>query len=147
MKAAEEHLLIFEGASAGRYPQRSRPSEQRHKNRQIASALWVAGITGRGLRWLGPFFTQRPSWDLISASLRTRASDFSPLLTFGSSLFSVGKDGRQGEIWNSRTQEKKRREVGFVPPRTAEWREARLSLRGSTARQGKVSGSEAHQRI
>jgi hypothetical protein len=29
MKAAEEHLLIFEGASAGRYPQRSRPSEQR----------------------------------------------------------------------------------------------------------------------
>jgi hypothetical protein len=55
MKAAEEHLLIFEGASAGRYPQRYRPSEQRHKNRQMASALWVAGITGRGLRWLGTY--------------------------------------------------------------------------------------------
>ena len=77
MKAAEEHLLIFEGASAGRYPQRSRRSEQRHnderreprrslrsspedetvgrrrgKNRQMASALRVAEITGRGLRWL-----------------------------------------------------------------------------------------------
>ena len=51
MKAAEEHLLIFEGASAGRYPQRSRPSEQRHKNRQMASALRVAEITGRGLCW------------------------------------------------------------------------------------------------
>ncbi|MFZ0615135.1 MAG: hypothetical protein WAN16_01615, partial [Chthoniobacterales bacterium] len=70
MKAAEEHLVIFEGASAGRYPQRSRPSEQRHnderreprrslrsspqdetvgrrrgKNRQMASALRVAEIT------------------------------------------------------------------------------------------------------
>jgi len=70
-------LLIFEGASAGRYPQRSRPSEQRHnderrelrrslrsspkdetvgrrrgKNRQMASALRVAEITGRGLCWL-----------------------------------------------------------------------------------------------
>jgi hypothetical protein len=65
----------------------------------------------------------------------------------GSSLFSVGKDGRQGKIWNSRTHEKKRREVGFVPPRTAEWRKARISLRGSTALQGEVSGSEAHQRI
>jgi hypothetical protein len=77
MKAAEEHLLIFEGASAGGYPQRSRPSEQRHnderreprrslrsspedetvgrrrgKNRQMASALRVAEITGRGLCWL-----------------------------------------------------------------------------------------------
>jgi hypothetical protein len=52
MKAAEEHLLIFEGASAGRYPQRSRPSEQRNKNRQMASALRVTEITGRGLRWL-----------------------------------------------------------------------------------------------
>jgi hypothetical protein len=52
MKAAEEHLLIFEGASAGRYPQRSRPSEQRGKNRQMASALRVAAIIGRGLCWL-----------------------------------------------------------------------------------------------
>jgi hypothetical protein len=55
MKAAEEHLLIFEGASAGRYPQRSRPSEQRGKNRQMVSALRVAEITGRGLRWLGTY--------------------------------------------------------------------------------------------
>ena len=55
MKAAEEHLLIFEGASAGRYPQRSRSSEQRHKNRQMASALRVAEITGRGLRRLGTY--------------------------------------------------------------------------------------------
>ena len=55
MMAAEEHLLIFEGASAGRYPQRSRPSKQRHKNRQMASALRVAVITGRGLRWLGTY--------------------------------------------------------------------------------------------
>ncbi|MFZ0616412.1 MAG: hypothetical protein WAN16_08180, partial [Chthoniobacterales bacterium] len=55
MKAAEEHLLIFEGASAGRYPQRSRSSEQRHKNRQMASALPVAEITGRGLCWLGAY--------------------------------------------------------------------------------------------
>jgi hypothetical protein len=140
MKAAEEHLLIFErhfspekrcrpplrwgimpsayfsaplprglveGASAGQhvaagaawvdlpqanpsgrasrerasqYPQRSRPSEQRHnderreprrslrsspedetvgrrrgKNRQMASALPVAEITGRGLCWLGAY--------------------------------------------------------------------------------------------
>ena len=80
MKAAEEHLLIFEGASAGQhvaagaawvdlpqanpsgraererasqYPQRSRPSEQRHKNRQMGSALRVAEITGRGRCWLG----------------------------------------------------------------------------------------------
>ena len=50
--AAEEQLLIFKGASAGRYPQRSRPSEQRHKNRQLASAHGVAEITGRGLCWL-----------------------------------------------------------------------------------------------
>jgi hypothetical protein len=107
MKAAEDHLLIFEGASAGQhvaagaawvdlpqanpsgrasrerasqYPQRSRPSEQRHniecretrcglrsspqdeavgrrrgKNRQMASALRVAEITGQGLCWLGAY--------------------------------------------------------------------------------------------
>ncbi len=55
MKAAEEQLLIFEGARAGRYPQRSRPSEQRGKNRQMPSALRVAEITGRGLRWLGTY--------------------------------------------------------------------------------------------
>jgi hypothetical protein len=55
MKAAEDHLVIFEGVSAGRYPQRSRPSEQRHKNRQMASALRVAKIKGRGLRWLGTY--------------------------------------------------------------------------------------------
>ena len=55
MMAAEEQLLIFEGASVGRYPQRSRPSEQRHKNRQLASAFRVAGITGRGLCWLGTY--------------------------------------------------------------------------------------------
>jgi hypothetical protein len=59
MKAAEEHLLIFEGASAGRYPQRSRPSEQRHKNRQMALALRVAEITGRGLCWLRGYSPQR----------------------------------------------------------------------------------------
>ncbi len=80
MKAAEEHLLIFEGASAGQhvaagaawvdlpqanppgrasrerasqYRQRSRPSEQHGKNRQLTSALWVGEITGRGLSWLG----------------------------------------------------------------------------------------------
>jgi hypothetical protein len=47
----------------------------------------------------------------------------------------------------SGTHEKKRREVGFVPPRTAEWREARFGLRGSTALQGAVSESKAHQRI
>ena len=107
MKAAEEHLLIFEGVSAGQhvaagaawvdllqanpsgraererasqYPRRSRPSEQHHnderreprlslrsspedetvgrrrgKNRQMALALRVAEITGRGLRWLGTY--------------------------------------------------------------------------------------------
>ena len=55
MKAAEEHLLIFEGASAGRYPQRSRPSKQRSKNRQMTLALRVAEITGRGLCWLGGY--------------------------------------------------------------------------------------------
>jgi hypothetical protein len=119
MKAAEEHLLIFErhfspekrcrpplrwgimpsacfsaplprglveGASAGQhvaagaawvdlpqanpsgrasrerasqYPQRSRPSEQRHKNRQMALALRVAEITGRGLCWLRGYSPQR----------------------------------------------------------------------------------------
>jgi hypothetical protein len=48
MKAAEDHLLIFEGASAGRYSQRSRPSEQRHKNRQMVSALRVEEITAGG---------------------------------------------------------------------------------------------------
>ena len=55
MMAAEWQLLIFKGASAGRYPQRSRPSEQRHKNRQLTSALWVAGITGRGPCWLSTY--------------------------------------------------------------------------------------------
>jgi hypothetical protein len=68
MKAAECHLLIFEGASAGRYPQRSRPSEQRHKNRQMTSAHWVSEIQTKGhkafgfvawhggqLRWLGTY--------------------------------------------------------------------------------------------
>jgi hypothetical protein len=52
MMAAEGQLLIFEGASAGRYPQWSRPSKQRHKNRQMPSAHRVAEITGRGLCWL-----------------------------------------------------------------------------------------------
>ena len=52
MKTAENQLLIFEGASAWRYPQRSRPSEQRHKNRQLASALRVTAIKGRRLRRL-----------------------------------------------------------------------------------------------
>jgi hypothetical protein len=42
MMAAEEQLLIFEGASDGRYPQRSRPNEQRHKKRQMDSAHGVA---------------------------------------------------------------------------------------------------------
>jgi hypothetical protein len=55
MMAAEEQLLIFEDASAGRYPQRSCPSEQRHKNRQMPSALRVAEITGRGLCRLGAY--------------------------------------------------------------------------------------------
>jgi len=49
MKATDEHLLIFEGASAG----------QRHKNRQMASALRVAVITGRGLCWLRGYSPQR----------------------------------------------------------------------------------------
>ena len=78
MEAAEEHLLIFEGASAGRYPQRSRPSEQRHnderreprrslrsspedetvgrrrgKNRQMVSALRVAEIQAKGHKAFG----------------------------------------------------------------------------------------------
>jgi len=59
MMAAEEQLLIFEGVSAGRYPQRSRPSEQRRKNRQMASALRVAEITGGGLCWLRGYSTLR----------------------------------------------------------------------------------------
>jgi len=59
MMAVENQLLIFEGASAGRYPQRSRPSEQRRKNRQMASALRVAEITGRGLCWLRGYSPQR----------------------------------------------------------------------------------------
>ena len=53
MKATEDHLLIFEGASAGRYPQRSRPSEQRRKNRQMASALRVAEIQAKGHKAFG----------------------------------------------------------------------------------------------
>jgi len=78
MMAAEEQLLIFEGASAGRYPQRSRPSEQRHniecretrcglrsspkdeavgrrrgKNRQLTSAHRVAGIQVKGHKAFG----------------------------------------------------------------------------------------------
>ena len=53
MKATEDHLLIFEGASAGRYPQRSCPSEQRHKNRQMASALRVAEIQAKGHKAFG----------------------------------------------------------------------------------------------
>jgi hypothetical protein len=80
MKAAEEHLLIFEGASAGQhvaagaawvdlpeanpsgraereraiqYPQRSRPSEQRDKNRQMVSALRVAEIQAKGHKAFG----------------------------------------------------------------------------------------------
>jgi hypothetical protein len=79
MKTAESQLLIFEGVSAGQhiaagvawvdlpqanpigrvewerasqYPQRSRPSEQRHKNRELAQALRVAVIIGRRLRRL-----------------------------------------------------------------------------------------------
>jgi hypothetical protein len=55
MMAAEDQLVIFEGASAGGYPQRTRPSKQRHKNRQMASALRVAEIIGRGLCWLGTY--------------------------------------------------------------------------------------------
>jgi len=55
MKTAESHLLIFEGASAGQYPQRSCPSEQRHKNRQLASVLRIAAIIGRMLCWLGGY--------------------------------------------------------------------------------------------
>ena len=68
MKAAEEQLLIFEGASVGRYPQRSRPSEQRRKNRQPASAhgvveiqakghkaFWLRGVARRAVCWLGAY--------------------------------------------------------------------------------------------
>ena len=100
-------MLIFEGASAGQhiaagaawvdlplgkpkgrsererasqYPQRSRPSKQRHKNRQLVSALRVAEIIGRGLCWLRGLLArpllrirygspQRPLCDSISASL------------------------------------------------------------------------------
>ena len=78
MMAAEGQLLIFEGASAGRYPQRSRPSEQRRnderreprrslrsspqdeavgrrrgKNRQMALALRVAEIQAKGHKAFG----------------------------------------------------------------------------------------------
>jgi hypothetical protein len=80
MKAAECHLLIFEGASAGQhvaagaawvdlpqanpsgraererasqYPQRSHSSEQRHKNRQMALALRVAEIQAKGHKAFG----------------------------------------------------------------------------------------------
>ena len=49
---AEGQLLIFEGASAGQYPQRSCPSEQRIKNRQLTSAHRVTEITDRRLRRL-----------------------------------------------------------------------------------------------
>ena len=44
-----------EAKRASQYPQRSRPSEQRHKNRQMTSAHGVAEITGRGLCWLGTY--------------------------------------------------------------------------------------------
>jgi hypothetical protein len=95
MMAAEDHLLIFEDASAGRYPQRSRPSEQRSKNRQMVSALRVAEFQAKGhkafgfvswhggqLCWLDALlarsllrirycFPQRPLCDLISVSLKT----------------------------------------------------------------------------
>jgi len=50
MKTAENQLLIFEGVSARRYPKRSRPSEQRIKNRQLIPALRVAAIKDRRLR-------------------------------------------------------------------------------------------------
>ncbi len=77
--ATEEHLLIFEGARAGQhgaagaawvdlplgkpvgrasrerasqYPLRSRPSEQRYKNRQMAPALRVEAIKDRRHRRL-----------------------------------------------------------------------------------------------
>ena len=53
MKATEEHLLIFEGASAGQYPQRSCPSEQRHKNRQMTSARRVKATLAEGLKAFG----------------------------------------------------------------------------------------------
>jgi hypothetical protein len=73
----------------------------------------------------------------------------------GSSLFQVGEDETEEKKWNSRIaclavathplhQEKKRREVGFVSPRTAEWWEARLSLRGSAARK-RVERERARQ--
>jgi hypothetical protein len=78
MMAAEDNLLIFEGASAGRYPKRSRPSEQRRniecretrcglrsspkdeavgrrrgKNRQLTSAHRVAVIQVKGHKAFG----------------------------------------------------------------------------------------------
>ena len=59
MMATEDQLLIFEGASAGRYLQRSRPSKQRHKNRQMVSALRVAEIIGREPCWLRGYSPQR----------------------------------------------------------------------------------------
>ena len=91
MKAAECHLLIFEGVSAGRYPRRSRPSEQRHKrstngfspagcgdNRPgavLASRLQpTAGMRPRSRLARGPFLPQRPPCDLISASLEDLGS-------------------------------------------------------------------------
>ena len=52
---------------------------------------------------------------LPAADLLGMSDTFSINLPFsGSSLVSVGKEGREKNIWNSRTQEKKRREVGFV---------------------------------
>ena len=97
MKADEEHLLIFEGASAVRYPQRYRPSEQRGKNdkwfqpsglqrdnRPGAALAWhlqpAAGMLVSSRLARGPWlarpllrirygFQQRPLCDLISVSL------------------------------------------------------------------------------
>ena len=53
MKADEEHLLIFEGASAVRYPQRYRPSEQRGKNDKWfqPSGLQRDNRPGAALAW------------------------------------------------------------------------------------------------
>jgi len=68
MKTAEEHLLIFEGASDGRYPQRSRPSEQRIKNREMAPALCVAAITGRRLRRLRALLARRRCYASVTAT-------------------------------------------------------------------------------
>ena len=44
---------LVEGASDGRYPQRSRPSKQRGKNRQMALALRVAEIQAKGHKAFG----------------------------------------------------------------------------------------------